>query len=215
MKNKTKMPFIQFSVNTQYLAAGSNIPEGMGVDGTFRLRHHFSHLPPPETEFTLKHISIDASGYARRTESGGGGADNSSNKKPTAWVSVDFPQLTERIISSQLNTVTATEENSGAKFTNNRGILRFPITTYPVTGEDDGDSNAANRFEGAARVIGRKYEHKGTHNPHIKLGTFNLEEAYIDCILTPRDVDGRTAGESDGADRTCRISRIQVILEYK
>jgi len=217
------MPLVIFSINPQYLDSGDHIPLGMERDGSFRLRHVFKHLPPPETVFTLKHVTIDGGGYASRSVGGGGGGkDNSINKKPTAWMSVDFPQLTEGIIASREHTETIIEQNSREQYSNDRGILRFPITTYPVTGinfsksgRPENNSNEANRFAFTDSISGRKYEHKGNHSPNIKLGSFNLEEGFIDCILTPRDVDVRTSAYTRAADRTCRIARSQVILEYK
>lgn len=186
-----KMPLIVFSINTIH-AAGS--PVGIGDDGSFRLRHVFNRLPPPETIFKLKHVSFDAGGDRQP-----GGARNLDT---TQWVSVDFPQLTDEIVHKQ----SQTEVVNGQ--VNDLGILRFPLSTFVINGRLNEETNERDRRGGSDEASA--FTQRGNHELDINLGTFRLEEGYIDCVITPRN----PLGETKVVGSKARMRQIQVILEY-
>jgi hypothetical protein len=200
------MPLIIFSVNTAYLNAAAVQPFGIRPDGSFLLTHRLAYDLPPETNFTLKHVSFAGDGFS----GGGGGRSN----KPTIWLGVDFPQLTDEIYTNQSISEHFLNESGEGPFNNNFGVLRFPITTYPVNGVNatSGDSNVVDRFFNGGGAL--QYEHRCVHELNIPLGKVHMDENRIVCTVTPRDGAGRTAGYSSSADRTCRMRHMQVILEY-
>ena len=203
------MPLITFSLNTTYENEDDSLPLGMDPDGSFTLRHLLTHPPPPETEYTLKQVSID-----------GGGLATSRNKQPTYWVSLDFPQLDERVIARDDFKETVHSEGGAPPHVNDRGTLRFPITIFPVDGRNTAspsilDANTPQRY-----FIGLDasphYTHRGNHIVNVPLGKIRVDEGFITCKLTPRDINARLATESGNGDNLfCRLKQIQVILEYK
>jgi hypothetical protein len=58
------MPLIIFSVNTAYLNAAAVQPFGIRPDGSFLLTHRLAYDLPPETNFTLKHVSFAGDGFS-------------------------------------------------------------------------------------------------------------------------------------------------------
>jgi len=206
------MPLIIFSVNTEYSSGAQNIPAEMLPDGSFKFRHHLPFKLPEDTVFTLKHVAIDAGGESNFT---------AQNKQPSIWVSVDFPQLKDEIIHAHsYNQHYEAFDNltSLGYQVNDGGAMRFPITSYPVSGKTFStiwiDSNTVDR-QGVNGTVQRQYQHKGTHILNIPLGRFHLEDQFIECIVTPRDRIVNVAPQVNVNPRTCRIKIIQVILEYK
>ena len=200
------MPLITFSVNTTYANSNDSIPLGMDFDGSYTLTHKLTHPLPPETEYWIKQVSLD-----------GGGLDNSRNKTPTYWISTEFPQLNARIVSRDDFKTSVVAEGGIESHVNDRGTLRFPITIFPVDGRNTAtplNVNAANRFN-ENLAAGPAYTHRGCHIMNVPLGTLRVDEGFIVCKLTPRDLEGRLATESVGATRLCRLKQMQVILEYK
>lgn len=200
------MPIIIFSVNTAYLNASANHPFGIRPDGSFLLTHRLAYDLPPETNFTLKHLSFAGDGFS--------GSQGGRSHKPSVWIGVDFPQLTEEIYTNQTIADHFLDENGAGPFNNDFGVLRFPLTTYPVNGVHgtSGNSNVVDRsFNGGGAI---QYEHRCHHELNIPLGRVHMDENRIFCIITPRDGAGRTDGYSSTSDRTCRMRHMQVILEY-
>lgn len=202
------MPLIQFSVNTQYENTVHIISQGMDFDGAFKLRHKFQKIPPPETEYTLKKVCID-----------GGGLVFSRNKYPTMWVGIHFPQIEDEIIAKDSDKKTVVDVNNGTRpHTNDHGILRFPVTSYPIDGINTDDNLDSNRPDRAASKVPAPpfYQHRADHHDmNIPLGRIRTSEGFIDCKLTPYDYQNSIATESVGANRKVRIKQLQVILEYK
>lgn len=200
------MPLITFTVNTSYNDVNDSIPVGMEFDGSYTLSHKLTHTLPPETEYWVKQVSIDA-----------GGLDNSRNKTPTYWISLDFPQLNERIVARTDFKTSVVAEGDVRSHVNDRGTLRFPITIFPVDGRNTAtplNSNVCDRINDTIPA-GPAYSHRGCHIMNVPLGTLRVDESFIVCKLTPRDVEARLATESVGALRLCRLKQMQVILEYK
>lgn len=200
------MPLVVFSVNTAYAASNTILPNGIRPDGSFLLSHSLAYDLPPETTFTLKHFSFAGDGF-----SGGFGG---RRHKPAVWVSVDFPQLTEDIYTNQTVIDQFLDVNGAGPFTNDFGLIRFPLTTYPVNGfhGTSGDSNRVDREFDGGRAL--QYEHRCVHDLNIPIGRIHMDENRIFCIITPRDGAGRTAAYGSDSDFTARTRQMQVILEY-
>lgn len=197
------MPLLIFTVNTSVGSFTQSIFPGQDNDGSFRLRKTLDFIPPPDTVFTLKQVSWD----------GGGNNGGSSNKKPPLWISVEFPQLSDELITSQTSKTSIRSKNDGRYYVNDYGVIRFPITAYPYgTKRATQNPNVVNRQGQDEEDF--HFEHKAFHHMHVPLGKFHLEEGFLDCVLTPRDLDGRTAAYAQGTNRLVRIKQIQVILEY-
>ena len=210
------MPIIQFSVNTDIQSVNQHTLLGSSEDGSFRLSHKMGHVPPPETEFTVKHVSLSAS-LMNNTDQ--------RRSKPLIWMGVEFPQLSDEIIARSDTTITVQDLNPDAGFKiqpphpNTRGVLRFPLTTYPVDGwYEDGvnliDSNIPSRFE-VTTTPSRNYMQTGTHITNISMGRMRLSEGFLNVVITPYDEFGRIFTQTIGADRTVKVTRMQIILEYK
>jgi hypothetical protein len=202
------MPLIVFSVNTLHDTVGESQALAMEDDGTFRLTHQFVEPPPVDTEYFIKHVYINSSGQR--------GGDQGRNKEPTLWAALDFPQLTDEIVSTDNNAKSA--EYNGKVHSVDGGVLRFPVTTYPITGRKNNigvDSNKPGRA--SADAFASFYVHRGTHVCNIPLGRMSVEDNRIDCIFRPFARLGRQLVDSDdaGGDLWPRIRNLQVILEYK
>ena len=196
-------------MNTQYVSNVPNVPLGMSTDGTFRLVKHLEQIPPKETEFRLKRVFFDSSGDAFQ-----GGR----NKTPTIWLSLEFPQMEsllhtpidkETINDGEHTSVFGGPNNVDKNVINDFGILKFPVMTFPVQGSQ---VNVHNRQQNTS--LGELYEHKSNHNMDIPLGRMNIENGFIELILTPRDFEGFMSIQKKGLVRLNRIRQIQVILEY-
>lgn len=213
------MPLLQFSVNTDIQGVNQHSLLGSNGQGSFEMSHRLRSLPPPETEYTLKHVVISSSGHS---------TTNQRRSTPTTWVGIDFPQLDADIIARRDNIITVQDRKPDPGFEiqpqhiNTRGTLRFPITTYPVDGilKEVGtsinyiDSNRPSRFS-INTSAGRNYLHKGTHIMNIPLGRMRLDEDVLKVVLTPYDARGKIFTETVGSDRIARTHYIQIILEYK
>ena len=200
------MPLITFSVNTAYEDTNTIMARGTNPNGSFTLSHLLAYDLPPETTFTLKHLSFSGDGFS--------GGQGGRNHKPVMWIGVDFPQLTEQIYTNQTVSEHFLDVDGNGPFNNDFGTLRFPLTTYPVNGvhATSGDCNVVDRFFNGAGAL--QYEHRCTHELNIPLGRVHMDENKIACVLTPRDGAGRTAAYGSPSDLTCRVRQIQVILEY-
>ncbi len=209
------MPLIQFSVNTDIAGVNRHTLLGSTGQGTFKLSHKLRKLPPPETEYVVKHVSLSASGH---------NTTNQRRSLPTIWMGVEFPQLDDEIIARRDNTIVVQDLNPDGgtevmpPHLNTRGTLRFPITTYPVDGTDTSqlgvDSNRTDRFD-ILTVLGRDMVHAGTHVTNIPLGRMRMEEDFLNVVLTPYDEYGRIFTQTIGGDRIGRVRHLQIILEYK
>lgn len=204
------MPLIIFNVNTKYSSNARALPLSMEADGSFKMTKRLEYVPPPETVFYLRHVSFDGSG----DNAGQGGR----NKSPTYTLEFRVPQMEEDIISSNSSskTIVNRTDNDGNLLpltVNNYGVLRFPLLSFPASGSASGTK--ANRVERQANnSIAQGYQHRANHDMNLRLGRMKLEGGFLECILTPRDSNGRLATDRSGADRTCRIRKMQVILEY-
>lgn len=209
---KNKMPLIVFTGNVQYVTNARAFTTGMRDDGSFYFCKKLEYVPPPETEFFLRQVSFDAGGNSI--------VNGGRNKIPSIWMSLDFPQMDDEIITHDINKKTIIDKLNDAGETvpptvNDFGIIRFPILTYPASGLDSSvEANKTNRQ--GSDIKGQSYEHRGFHEMNIKLGRMKLEGGFLECILTPRLGDGRTALDRvTKTNRLCRIRQFQVILEYK
>jgi hypothetical protein len=201
------MPLIVLTLNTSYPSNAPNVPIGTEKDGTFRFSKRLEFIPPKESEFHLRHVFFDAG----KGGVGGGGR----NKTPTIWMSLDFPQM-ESIIHTNVNKKNASgtfNDGSGNVdvngVVNDFGILKFPINTFPIT---ESGVNKVNRQ--ANNAAAESYMHECNHNMDINLGRMNLENGFLECILTPRDLGGLLNFERIGNVRLCRFLQAQIILEY-
>lgn len=214
------MPLIDFSLRTLALNTNDEFPEGMNFDGSFTLQKDIRDLPPDNAEFFIKHIYVD----------GGGQVPAHRRKEPVVWVGVELPEMSDEIISrDDVSTqVTSTRFNGDATpHLNNRGVLRFPITMYPVDGwhnvDDlgiyDGARDYSSNITSRQNIVAnapRHYEAKGTHSCNIPIGKMRLDDHTIRIKLTPYAVDGDITSETTSTtDQKVRIRYIQVILEYK
>lgn len=202
------MPLIVFSVNTLHPSVGVSQASAMEDDGTFRLVHKFDKPPPIDTEYFIKHVFINSSGQRS--------GDQGRDKEPTLWATLDFPQLTDEIVSTDSNARTATFNNKTHSV--NSGVLRFPVTTYPINGRKDNndvDSNVPGRSN--LDALANFYVHRGTHVCNIPLGRMIVEDNRIECIFRPIANQDKQLVDSDdaGGDLWPRIRNLQVILEYK
>jgi hypothetical protein len=218
MNNKI-MPLIEFSLNTAPIATNNEFSLGMDPDGSFSLSHELRDIPPEDTQFTLKHIFVDASGS---------NTSSARRKEPVVWLGIELPQLTDEIITrDDVSKTVVSNRDFGDKLlhVNNRGVLRFPITMYPVDGlhntNNDG-TPAANdhscnviRRQNIAQNASQHYEHRGTHTCNIPLGRIRLDDHEIMLRVTPYAADGEITPETtSNDDQKVRIRYMQVILEY-
>lgn len=202
------MPLIIFSVNTATRTLGEAQALGMGDDGTFRMSHRLKESPHPDTQYTLKHVFINAGGSRTGTTIVG-----DRNLEPCLWADFHFPQLVDGVITrtddrlAQFETTTPVSVNSG--------MLRFPITTYPITGESGLDSNAPGRS--GTINFSQFFQHTGTHVCDIPLGSMRLEDNVIECVMRPLARFDRQLVDADtvAGDLWPRIRNMQIILEYK
>jgi len=211
------MPLITFTVNTNYLSNVPHIPLGMDVDGSFKLSKRLEYIPPKETIFRLKRVFYDGGGQLGES----GGVNGGRNKTPVVWMGLEFPQM-EEIIHSDIKkeTVDGTyrtkfeDPEVATRTVNDFGILRFPLKTFPISGAVAAATNPNSVDRQRNSVDGEKFEHKCNHDMDIPLGRMNLENGFLECILTPRERDAKLPIEMRGTLRLCRIRQIQVILEY-
>lgn len=202
---KNKMPLIALTVNTNYNSNSSNVPFAMEKDGSFRLSKKLEYVPPKETIFYLRKVFFDAGGQ----DSTQGGR----NKTPTIWMSLDFPQL-ETYTHTDINAVDAVGtfdngiETKEVVTSNDFGVLKFPLVTYPING---GGSNP-NRVDRKSTTS--SFEHKSNHITNIPIGKMNLENGFLECVITPRERGGKLAFETRASTHLCRFRQAQIILEY-
>jgi len=209
MNNKVTMPLLSFNVATENVD-GSSIANGMNEDGTFTLSHTFTQTPPPETEYTLKHVFFISSGIQSE------GAAIRWHQ-PAIWCDIAFPQLDREIVSVNSSRV---KEFRGKNHVVNSGVIRFPVTTFPVTGEknNDVDSNEPRR----ARTLtldnfAQHFRHQATHICNLPLGSMRLSENRIECIIRPIARQDLQAVDADEPNNELfpAIRAVQLILEYK
>lgn len=208
------MPLLQVSINTDVQENDNHTLLGSEGDGTFRILHRMTTLPPPETEYTIKHVYLNSTINDSRKQ---------TNSIPMMWVGIDFPQLDDEMVARRDQIITVQDVNPDfgeiqRPHQNTRGVLRFPVTSYPVDGVWSGDgttdSNVIRRFADISKTDIR-YEQKGTHVTNIPLGRIRMEEDFLEVIITPYDDSARIFTQTEGNDRICKVQRIQIILEYK
>lgn len=201
------MPLIVFSVNTGHATITDTRAIGMEADGGFKIRHQLKEVLPPDTHFTLKSVFINSAGAGRLELRG-------ENKMPMMWASVDFPQLSDRIITRRdrnqyLRGVQPIPSDPPLSLRND-GEMRFPITCFPVNGKDvNSITRQANSAQGAL------FNARGMHVTNIPLGTIRMEEGHIECVLKPYSFAQGDYPKHTGGVRFPQIRQIQVILEYK
>lgn len=205
MNNKT-MTLITFSVNTEN-SDTTAIASGMSPDGSYTLTHVFKQTPPPDAEYTIKHVYIntgqDGPGFSGRQH------------KPGIWVDFHFPQLEDKIIATQKSKRYTLSVTEGRHHTVDSGVIRFPITTYPVNGENNAiDSNAPGR---ADDIEGTNYAHAGTHVCNVPVGRMRVDDNVMQCVVRPLAHQDLQLVDADNAIGSLwpRVRNLQVILEYK
>lgn len=203
------MPLLTFSINTGAGGFEERIQPGMEVGGVFVLRHVFSKIPHPETEFTIKQICVDSAGDAR-----GVGGGRGERHTPAVWVGIEFPHLDHHMIVSRRDTYSrqrTSDDHDNTIFpdvmvANDTGLLRFPITHYPVHGLSNRHDRNGNSITDSHHTF------YGMHNCNIPLGKMKLKDNVLEIRITPRDYLQRTY--FDTADRINRFRAVQIILEY-
>ncbi len=203
------MPLLSFNVATEN-TNGSSIASGMNEDGTFTLSHSFTQALPAETEYTLKHVFILSSGI----QSVG---PPIRWHQPAVWCDLSFPQLNREIIAENTSRI---KEFRGKPRAVNSGTLRFPITTFPVTGEKskDVDSNEPRRARTLALDnFAQHFRHQATHVCNIPLGSMRVPENKLECVIRPIARQDLLAVDADEPNDEVfpAIRAVQLILEYK
>lgn len=216
------MPLLCLSVNTG-LSLLETVAFGMERDGGFTLVHNFGADFNNDVEFTLKHVYVNVSGAGRFTAL----EERGENKEPTIWLDVVFPDMEEEIISSKRNDDTTeykTLSNGREIFPRSpplkfeMGVMRFPITCFPINGYRGTTSSSANSNKlgrQSNNAQGATLESRGVHICDIPLGKMKLQDNCLRIRFNPRDQLLENMIRSTGGLRKVRIRSMSVLLEYK
>ena len=214
------MPLIVFSVNTAILGITDLIAEGMENGGYFTLRHEFEKIPHPDTEYTLKQVYIKAAGAGREQ----GGFSRAETKSPMCWFDITFPQLDDETIVSRRHVTRIFRQSGGGNIEQfpdvllekDFGLLRFPITSFPVNGEQSSGYNCNVQDRQVNTAFGSRFDATGMHVCNLPLGRMKLKNNVIEVKFNVRDYLGRNAFDvGTGVGRRVRVRALQIILEYK